>query len=214
MDTEKLVKRIKLLLGGSVLRLEITDEEITELIEMAYDVIKPYVVDRKMITCQSAPRIDMRESKVIEVLRVFPAGTLVPGPMDLQFDFQAWRVGSRDSLQGIIDTYETPSYDIRFDFQEGFLYINMDTAYSGITAECIVDVPLVDLVDERVIAWLQKYSLALCKETVGRIRSKFKSSNIPVELDGDTLLSEASQSKDQLEAELQEKDFGSSFLLR
>ena len=55
--------------------------------------------------------------------------------------------------------------------------------------------------------WIRKYGLALCKELLGTIRSKFGSVPIPnseVTLDGDTLRSEATTEKEALIAELRE----------
>ena len=55
--------------------------------------------------------------------------------------------------------------------------------------------------------WIRKYGLALCKELLGGIRSKFGSIPIPnseVNLDGDTLRSEAATEKESLVAELRD----------
>ena len=55
--------------------------------------------------------------------------------------------------------------------------------------------------------WIRKYGLALCKELLGTVRSKFGSVPIPnaeVTLDGDTLRSEATTEKEALVAELRE----------
>jgi hypothetical protein len=52
-----------------------------------------------------------------------------------------------------------------------------------------------------------KYYLALCKELLGSIRSKYQSLPIPggeTSLDGDALRSEASSEKEQLITELRE----------
>lgn len=56
--------------------------------------------------------------------------------------------------------------------------------------------------------WIRKYSLALAKELLGHIRSKYSTVPIPnneVTLDGDALLSEAEAEKDKLIEEI--KDF-------
>lgn len=55
--------------------------------------------------------------------------------------------------------------------------------------------------------WIYKYTLALTKETLGNVRSKYKSVPIPnaeVNLDGDTLRQEAAAEKDLLIKELRE----------
>ena len=55
--------------------------------------------------------------------------------------------------------------------------------------------------------WIRKYGLALAKELLGMIRSKYSSVPIPnaeVNLDGDTLRSEANAEKEQLITQLRE----------
>jgi len=55
--------------------------------------------------------------------------------------------------------------------------------------------------------WIRKYGLALCKELLGTIRSKFATVPIPnseITLDGDTLRAEAATDKEALLAELRE----------
>ena len=55
--------------------------------------------------------------------------------------------------------------------------------------------------------WIRTYTLALCKELLGIIRSKYGTIPIPgadVSLDGDTLRSEATAEKDALVTQLRE----------
>ncbi len=55
--------------------------------------------------------------------------------------------------------------------------------------------------------WIKKYALALCKELLGTIRSKYSSVPIPnadVTMDGDTLRNEASAEKETLVTQLRE----------
>lgn len=55
--------------------------------------------------------------------------------------------------------------------------------------------------------WIRKYTLALAKELLGNIRSKYSSLPIPgseVNLDGDTLRSEAAGEKENLITQLRE----------
>ena len=55
--------------------------------------------------------------------------------------------------------------------------------------------------------WIKKYGLALCKELLGIIRSKYGSIPIPnseTTLDGDTLRSEAAAEKETLITQLRE----------
>ena len=57
------------------------------------------------------------------------------------------------------------------------------------------------------IQWIRKYGLALCKELLGIVRSKYGTIPIPnsdTTLDGDTLRSEASAEKEVLISQLRE----------
>ena len=222
MNVTELVEDIKLLLGGGVVRLEVGDEDIEKLIKFAFKKIKPYISDRKLITVPSARCIDMTDKKVLEVIRVYPTSIVVAdssqgvSDKELLFDFQVYRTGSniKTSKADIVRRYSVDDFEIPFEFEDGKLYISVGSVYSGVTVEAIVDVSLEELKDERAVAWVQGYALALTKERVGRIRSKFKASGLPVELDGDTLIQEARDEKGKLEDELENKDFGPSFVLR
>jgi len=74
--------------------------------------------------------------------------------------------------------------------------------YYGIVA-CYVESPVKDLVTE---LWVYKYALALTKMTVGRVRGKFSGTNLigGGNLDGDSLIQEGKEEKEQLETELYE----------
>jgi hypothetical protein len=55
--------------------------------------------------------------------------------------------------------------------------------------------------------WVYRYTLALAKEVLGNIRSKYENIPIPdaqIRLDGDTLRREAAQEKDNLIKEIRE----------
>ena len=55
--------------------------------------------------------------------------------------------------------------------------------------------------------WIKKYALALCKELLGTIRSKYSSVpilNADVTMDGDTLRNEAAAEKETLTTQLRE----------
>ena len=57
------------------------------------------------------------------------------------------------------------------------------------------------------LQWIRKYTLALAKELLGNVRSKYGSVPIPgaeTSLDGDTLRSEAAAEKDNLITQLRE----------
>ena len=89
----------------------------------------------------------------------------------------------------------------------GFIYIN-----GYIISEEGLNTNQVGVYDEWLWdkTWIQNYAVALCKITLGRIRSKFSGqtsiSNVGIELDGDTLLSEGREDKEKLEESLRSEE--------
>jgi len=95
---------------------------------------------------------------------------------------------------------------IHFDFRTQYMRLIPEprNKYYGLIA-CYVELPVKDLVKE---LWVYKYALALTKLQVGRTRSKF--SNVPligggtVNSNGDQLLQEGKEEKDELEKQMYE----------
>lgn len=219
MDVKQTVLDIKTMMGYPTVRLELSDTQIENLVQRAYKKIKPYITDRKLITFQPAPCVDLSDEGVVDVVRIYPTQemTYVGGPeRELLFDFQTYQTIGNPSMKKVSDiaVAATEDYDIPFRFANGKLYISRTALVGSLTAECLVDIKLEDLRDERASMWIQSYAEALVKEVLGRIRGKFKSSNLPVEIDSDQLLNEAQSEKERLESELYEQDFGNFFILR
>ena len=98
-----------------------------------------------------------------------------------------------------------------------FQYIvkkDRDTTLQGVTEGVITDVsnaPYNNMefneINDVGKQWIKKYGLALCKELLGTIRSKYASLPIPnaeTTLDGDTLRNEATAEKEVLMTQLRE----------
>jgi len=84
-----------------------------------------------------------------------------------------------------------------------------DTSVTGITG--IHNVPNTDIdymnVNSTGKRWIRQYTLAVCMETLGRIRRKFSSIPIPnneITLDGDALVQEGLEKQQELKDELKE----------
>lgn len=218
MDIERVERNIRLLLGEGVIELrELGKDDVPRLIEMAYDIIKPYIADRKFITVVAARSVDLTEYKVLEPIRVLPANIIpynINPASELMFDFQVYRTLDNRRVNTIVDNYSIMDYEIPFEFNDGILMLSPGSIIGQVTVEAIVEVPLKELKDERAMSWIQKYSLALCKERIGRIRSRFKPNNVPVDMDGEQMISEAQSEKSQLENELTSSNFGPFFITR
>ena len=92
--------------------------------------------------------------------------------------------------------------DINFRYIKPKLYL--DDYTNSVVIEALVrpeDLSDIDPESE-YYAWVKDYTLALAKETVGRIRSKFQVDGSPYQLDGERLISEAQSAKQDLESKL------------
>lgn len=214
MDKQTVISRIKLLLGGDVLELEVGEKAIDECINIAYSTIKPYITDSILISRPFAQVLDLSEEGIEDVVRVYPAESSIY-TQDRMFDFEGIKLDRMSIRRSVLASYPIIDTDLHFKFSDGRLYLESDKVYTGtVTIEALYTPPIEKLRDERANTWIQSYTLALAKQIVGRIRSKFKSPNVPVELDGDTLLSEAQTELQMLEAELQDRQFGPFMILR
>ena len=105
----------------------------------------------------------------------------------------------------------TTSYKLHFKY---LVKKDRDTTLQGTTSGVITDFSnapynnmLFKDINEVGKQWIKKYGLALCKELLGMIRSKYSSLPIPnaeTTLDGDTLRTEAATEKETLITQLRE----------
>lgn len=118
------------------------------------------------------------------------------------FDLVTWEI-----LKGFIDTRNkvlalTPQF--RFDNKSQMLRIipepRKDHTYLGVVG-CQLERPIKDVIKER---WVWKYSLALTKIAIARVREKFSGTNLfgGGSVNSQTLLSEGIQEKEKLELDL------------
>lgn len=118
------------------------------------------------------------------------------------FDLITW-----ETLKSFIDTRNkvlamTPHF--RFDNRTQLLKIipepKSEHTYLGVVG-CYIERPIKDLIRER---WVQKYTLALCKIAIARVREKFGGTNMfgGGQVQSNSLLSEGIKEKETLELEL------------
>ena len=91
----------------------------------------------------------------------------------------------------------------RYDVTKNGTTANIITDFSNAT----YDNMLYKNINDPGKQWIRKYTLALAKELLGNIRSKYSSIPIPgaeVNVDGDTLRSEAAVEKENLISQLRE----------
>lgn len=99
-----------------------------------------------------------------------------------------------------------------------FMYVNQKlflNEYWGrnMTIEVVLDYPDVTWIsDSFFVDWVIRYTIALTKETLGRIRGKYTIRNSPYELDAGRLLIESKEEKEMLMAEVD--DMGLFYVTR
>lgn len=220
---KKISDRIHLLLGGTVLNIEIGDEEIQELIMIAVETVSPYSVDTKYLTYPYSTKINLASEGIKEVLRVMP-GVQISSYDEMGseyvFDFTMWSSVDRVSKDNVLNMMKrkiTPDVDIPFQYDEESknLMLRPGACAGMVTIEGVKEIDSVDDIrDELTLKWVWLYTLALAKEVVGRIRSKVTSSNVPIQLDGPSLLAEAQAEKAKLEQALVSEQNGIVPVLR
>lgn len=118
------------------------------------------------------------------------------------FDLITWEV-----LKGFIDTRNkvlamTPQF--RFDSRTQMLRIipepRPEHTYLGVVG-CYIERPIKDVIQEK---WVHKYTLALVKIAIARVREKYTGTNLfgGGSVNSTTLLTEGLQEKDKLEQDL------------
>ena len=223
MDMHSYVNEIKLKLGGSVLDLELSDEEFEKVIETSFREIQRYIDSTRLATIPFKSCIDLSDCHVSSVSGVFRAksyngdtnSSLIADPVQLSqwqmlyghntnnlndfvYNYAAW-----NSMLQIRNTMST-DLSFRFDRHTNLLYINTNGDKPDyITIEYV---PRYDSVDEIASDyWIDKLvrlSLAYAKITIGRIRSRFTQSNALWGQDGEQLLSEGNEELKVLQEEL------------
>lgn len=215
MDMRGYISEIKLKLTGGILDLELEDSALEQVVNAAFREIQRYIDSTLLATIPYKPCIDLSECGVSSVSRVFRAkgylnsdGTENAGTMvDPMYAAQWQLLGGVGGLYNMQDwTYNygawntmlqvrnTTSTDLifRFDRHTCKLYINV--AYDKPQYITIEYVPRYNDVSQIAsdfwIDKLMRLSIAIAKETIGRVRNRFTQSNALWQQDGQAILEE------------------------
>lgn len=211
MDKPTIIKIIKLQLGASTVNIEISDEDIDLLLQVATNKVLSVVGITKLQEVQAVPCQDFNSGTVIRVFNNTITMGLTPEIDDV---FSVYNLITRGTSMTtmknsiIYNAYSSFTRDVvnkSFYYKQGKLYLYN---YTGtVTVEYIPREVSIEDLDELYLDWVIRYTKALCKETLGRVRGKFKSSSSPFEVDSDLLLSESETEKSQLLDELNNMGF-------
>lgn len=214
MNKNDILLYIKSLLGYPAVDIEIDDITIMTLIDSA-------TVKALSVNCTThlmeVPNRPSQPLEVNEVIRVYDNVNSIDN-FDDSILFSSHLMVNKGGMNTNVlkDLYVANAYlnvlrnskRPTFIFKDNVLYLD---GYKGTTLTIEVlkeNITFSDL-SANYVDWVARYSLALCKEALGRIRGKYKSNNGPFEMDADALLSEAQQEQEQCLSEL--KDNGQGF---
>lgn len=210
MTESSLTKYVKTQLGVSWVDVEVESKDMKVIIQKALDKIAPYY-DGKRYVLGNGKVVDLSLHDPVAITRVFETkSSSLISLEDYAFggqniilytsDFRD-RYISYTAYKMLYNQYQ----DLKgadYKYIKPYLYLdgyNQDTLIEMIVRPKVLS----DIEDTSMFyTWVQEYCLALVKEMVGRIRSKFSVEGSPYALDGANLLSEASQEKSNLEAQL------------
>lgn len=218
MELQEYVDNIKLELTGGVLELEVDDETLGKIVKRSLQEVQRFIDSTELITVPFARKIDLKDSPVSSVIRIFRTETYSgsmseenPGsavdPMQIQTFMAFTNMGTLYNLQDYMYNYmsyntalqlrNTVSTDLAFkyDKQTESLYIN--TSFDKppmITIEYVPKFTDVDQIkSDYWIDILQRLSIAQTKVILGRVRSRYTQSNALWTQDGETMLNEGNE---------------------
>lgn len=203
---------IKHMLGESNIDIELDDKDFEVIEKQTLDVLAPYYNGTKYIYGKT-PIIDLSNyPEVVSIYRVFETDRnpddFYKGMFFGHPGVYIWDSSTMDSyfqyvaLKTLFDNLRPmKSQTWKFIKPKVYLHGYQD---KNVILECSVrPTKFSDIDSESVFYPLAKqYALALAKEIVGRTRSKFTINGAPYSLDGQALLQEAAQEKQDVIARI------------
>ena len=219
MTRDEYIDDIKISLGYPIVDIEI-DEIIGKLVDKAFREISQYVVDTTFMTVSYAQKgIDVskynidsiqyvlrttnpsRVSDFTDIYVLSTINTANASSTNLMMSDYLYRT----QLAQLKSTITT-DLDWTFDKKDQKLYIN--TYYPNPLSVTIVYTPnfkdVSEITEQFWINYINRLSLAFCKESLGRVRGKYDLSSSLYKLDGNSLVSEGISERDAIRQELTE----------
>lgn len=207
-------------LGNQILKIELTEEQVSEIVQMALEELSHYINDSKSITVPYKSVIDTSKwpykvSVVNYVMRAQSAINYLPTEqLTTAYIYSAQsgvstginldQIATALEAQQNLNTIST-DLDFRFERDEQKLYLTCNAILPRkVTVEYMPEYKNVDeLTDPYWINTLKRYSLAMTKVILGRIRSKYTLNSSQYSLDGQTMLSEGLSEINEIRTNLQ-----------
>lgn len=216
MTKQDYVDAIKLELTGGVLELEIPDDTLGKIVDRALKEVQKFIDSTELMTVPYASCIDLKDAPISSIFRVYRTEGLngdssgssgyssVVDPMYAQTWMAFTNGGTMYNLNDYILNYmsyntlmqmrNTTSTDLAWkqDHQKNKLYVN--SGFDNPNYITIEYVPIFNDVEQiKSDYWvdiLLRLSVAMTKQILGRIRTRFTSSSSLWTMDGETMLTE------------------------
>lgn len=207
-------------LGNQILKIELSESQVEEIVEMALGELAHYINDTKSITVPYKSVIDtskwpLKVSVVNYVMRGQSAINYIPvdaittyyvnginnGMTGLSLDQIANAMMAQQNVNAL-----STDLDFRFEKDEQKLYVSCNAMKpSTITVDYMPEYTCVDDIKEPYWQnYLKRFSLAMTKVILGRIRSKYTLNSSQYTIDGPTMLSEGNQELDEIRTTLKD----------
>lgn len=206
-------------LGNQILKIELSEAQVEEVVKMALGELTHYINDTKSITVPYNSVIDtskwpLKVSVVNYVMRGQSAINYIPVDAISSYYVNGVRFGNGGlnldqistalQAQGNMNAIST-DLDFRFEKDEQKLYVTCNAVKpKSLTIDYMPEYTCVDDIKEPYWQnYLKRFSLAMTKVILGRIRSKYKLNSSQYSLDGDTMLSEGNSELQEIRTTLQ-----------
>ena len=220
MIRDEYIDDIKVSLGYPVVDIELDDNVIGKLVDKAFREVSRYITDTCFVTIPyKTSAIDVSKYKIGSVIQIFRSAN-PSGQNNITdvYSLSAANLTGTSSANLLLSDYTyrtqmhqlkstiTTDLDFTFDKEDQKLYIN--TYYPRPQKVTLAYIPeFKDVSDVREQYWVNfilRLSLALTKETLGRVRSKYELSSSLYKLDGNQLVAEGIAERDAIRQELNE----------
>lgn len=211
--TEKIIKSyVEAMLGGSKVKVELENDDLTEIIQQAIETLRPHYSGVRYIQVQGPGPIDVSSHNIIDVIKIYETGSsgitqlqsqmfLNPGVFVFDSNFKDNYIAYLTYAQRANMFEQANNLTYKFDHIHQTILLNKSQTA---VLECLVQLRVLSDIEEESnwVAWIKDYCLALAKICVGRKRSKYILSNAQYQLDGNQLIAEGIAERDKLEGKL------------
>lgn len=217
LTNKALSEYITRMLGKGKVKIELDEEDMTEIVEHTLAAIRGYYSGIRYIQVQGPGPIDLSAHNIVRIIGIEKTQNNVMNRLQ-QYIFGAPGIIVYDSSfrESYISYLVYQMTANQFEHMQNLTYkyippmVYLSESTSAVL-KCVVSTTKLTDIEETSewYRWAKDYALALAKIIVGRKRSKYVLSNSQYQLDGDTLLQEGNAEKQQLE----ESRIGTFFVL-